>query len=112
MDSNQIYAQTLSQLGDALVKMTSPEWDNLLQSATAEERQAAAKLMIQTQQARLALGNAVFEDIADQLKLNEAGLRAGINALDETLKTLSSVTQVLNTVGSLLTIVGRIVSLV
>ena len=108
MDSTHIYAQTLSQLGDTLIKMTSPEWDNLLQSVTPAERQAAARLMIQTQHARLALGNAVLQDIADELKQKEAGL----DALDKTLTALSSVTQVLNTLASFLTIVGRIVSLV
>jgi len=30
MDSTHIYAQTLSQLGETLITMTSPEWDNLL----------------------------------------------------------------------------------
>jgi hypothetical protein len=112
MDSTHIYAQTLSQLGETLIKMTSPEWDNLLQSASAEQRQKAATLMIQTQHARLALGNAVLQDIADELKQNEAGLTAGIDALEGTLAALSSVTQVLNTLAGFLAIVGRIVSLV
>jgi hypothetical protein len=112
MDSTHIYSQTLSQLGETLVKMTSPEWDDLVHSASTEQRQAAARLMIQTQHARLALGNAVLQDIADELKRNEADLTAGIDALEDKLAALSSVAQVLNTLASFLTIVGRIVSLV
>jgi len=67
--------------------------------------------MIQTQHARLALGNAVLQDVADALKQNEASLSAGIDALEQTLAVLSNVTQVLNTLASFLAIVGRIVSL-
>jgi hypothetical protein len=112
MDSAQIYSQTLAQLSNTLITMTSPEWDDRLQQSSRDERQKAAILMIQTQHARLALGNAVLQDIANQLKENEEGLTAGINALSSTLNSLATVTQVLTTLAGFLSVVGRIVSLV
>lgn len=112
MDSAQIYSQTLAQLGETLITMTSPEWDNRLQAASSQERQDAAKLMIKTQHARLVLGNAVLQDIAEKLKSNENDLTAGVNALQGTLATVASVTSVLNTISSFLTIVSRVVALV
>src|SRR5689334_13911489 len=112
MDATQIYSQTLAQLGDTLITMTSPEWDNRLQAASADERQSAAKLMIQTQHARLAIGNAVLQDIAEKLKNHENDLTAGINALKSTFAALANVTQILNTISSFLTVVSRVVALV
>jgi hypothetical protein len=67
--------------------------------------------MIQTQHARLSLGNAVLQGIADQLKTNESDLTTGIDTLKGTLASLANVTQVLNTLASVLSVVGRIVSL-
>lgn len=111
IDAAQIYAQTLTELGDTLVKMTSPEWDSQLQNATPKQRQQAAILMIKTQHARLALGNAVLQEVADQLKQNENELISGINDLKGLLETLTKVTQILDSLTSFLNAIAKVVTL-
>jgi hypothetical protein len=112
MDATQIYGHTLDALSGIVIKMTTPEWDALLQSATTEQRQQAAKLLISAQHARMVLGNAVLQDIVQQLKNNENDLLTGINAVDGALQTLNDVTGTLNTISSLVGVAARIVTLV
>ena len=110
-DPSEIQKMTLEQVRTTLLKMTAPEWELNLTGATDEEKAQSNKQLLQLQQARLALGNAVLSDIRDKLVDNEADLQQGIGDVSEALGNLEDVAQVLGTVSSLLTTVGKVVSL-
>jgi hypothetical protein len=112
MDSAQIYSSTLEQLNETLVKLTSPEWDALVQGAPSEQRQDALAELLRVQHARLVLANEALQDIADKLKANEQSLLDGQRALQDELDKLATVEAVLNAVSSLINVVARIVPLI
>lgn len=111
MDSAQLYSSTLEQLNKILLRMLSPEWDAKLQAASQQQRQAALAALLQVQHARLVLGNAILQDIAEDLKANESALVEGQSAAQDALNKLATVESVLNTVGAFVGVVGRIVAL-
>ena len=90
--------------------MLSPEWDASLQEATPAQRRAALRELLRVQHARLALGNAILQEIAEDLKRNEAGLVEGQKSVQSALDRLASVTSVLTAVGGLVGVVARIVT--
>lgn len=110
-DSFDLYSSTLEQLNQILVTMLSPEWDAALQEVSPSERQAALRSMLRVQHARLVLGNAILQEIAEDLKENEASLVAGKKAVQSALDRLESVSNVLTAVSGLIDVVGRIVTL-
>lgn len=112
MDSAQIYSSTLEQLNMTVVKLTSPEWDAKVQGATPEQRKNALAELLRVQHARLVLGNAALQDIAQQLKTNEQSLLDGQKALKAELDKLATVEGVLKATSSLLNVVARIVPLI
>lgn len=91
--------------------MTSVEFDLLLQEGTVEDRQRAALQLLDAQQTRLVLGNAVLSAIAKELKDNEQAILEGEAELEEALDKLGSIAGVLNTIGKFIGIVGRVVPL-
>ena len=107
-----LYTATLKVLGDTLVTMTSPEWDEKMQDATATQRTNAARLMLRVQEARLTLANTALSDILDELEANEDGLQKGVERLQKALDSLDKVEKVLNSITSILLVVGRIVPFV
>ena len=111
MDMIELYTQILRQLNEAIVRMTSAEFDRLLRGATVEERQRAARQLLEVERARLVLGNAVLANIAQELKKNEKAFEKGIESLDAALERLDNVAKVLNTVSKVVSLVGRVVSL-
>ena len=111
MDMIELYTQILRQLNEAIVRMTSAEFDRLLRGATVEERQRAARQLLEVERARLVLGNAVLANIAQDLKKNEEEFEKGIASLDAALERLDNVATVLNTVSKVVSLVGRVVSL-
>ena len=112
MDLAHLYADILKGLGDALVKMTSPQWDEMMQAGTAEQRRRAALLMLQTQEARLTLANATLSEIVDKLRENEDELQDGFNGLRTALDRFTSVESVLNGISSVISVSSRLVPLV
>ncbi len=112
MDASAIYSLALSQLDAIELNMTSPAGDALIQAADAADHQAAIKTLLDVQQARLALGNAALQSIADALKANEGSLVAGTSAVKAALTQLDNLAQILTTISSLVGIVGQIVTLV
>ena len=112
MDASNIYSLTLSQLNETELKMTSPDGDKLIQGASPQDHQKAVKTLLDVHQARLALGNATLQSIADKLKQNEKNIVDGTAAVQAALNTLKDLTQILTTVNSLLTIVAQIVPMV
>lgn len=110
-DSPDLYSSTLEQLNRILVTMLSPEWDAALQEVSPTERQAALRALLRVQHARLVLGNAILQEIADDLKENEASLVAGKEAVQSALDRLESVSKVLTAVSGLIDVVARVVTL-
>ncbi len=111
MDAADIYSDLLAQLNETLLCMTSPEWDAASHRGSAGERRRALRQMLDIQQLRLALGNAVLLGIMEKLKANEADLENGRKHLREALTSLEQFGRVLDTIASYITIAGRIVPL-
>lgn len=112
MDAAQIYSSTLEQLNQIVVRLTSPDWDAKVQGAPPEQRQNALSELLRVQHARLVLGNAALQDIAQQLKANEQSLLDGQKALQAELDKLASVESVLQAISSLVNVVAKVLPLV
>jgi hypothetical protein len=112
MDSAVLYAATLADLNSAIVRMTSPRFDALLQTGSAEDRMEAMRKMLAVEKARLVLGNAILQDIASKLKENEPALIEGREQLDDALERLESIAEVLNAISGFLQIIGKVVTLI
>ena len=112
MDATQLYSSTLEQLNQVIIKMTSLEWDAKIQASPPDQRQQALVELLHVQHARLVLGNAVLQDIAQKLKSNEKDLVDGQQAVQEALDKLATVASVLTAISTLITVVARIVPLV
>lgn len=108
----ELYVKVLRQLNETVLRMTSADFDALLQGGAVEDRQRAARALLDVQHARLALGNAVLSDIAEKLKANEQAFIDGENELDTQLKNLAKIDAVLDTIGKFVKLVGSVVTLV
>src|SRR5436190_16541396 len=106
-DTAGLYAALLAALNNTIVSMTSPRFDAVLQSGSAEDRLAAMREILAVEKARLVLGNAVLQEIAAKLKETEPALIAGRESLEEALGRLESIAKVLNTVSSFLGVIGK-----
>ncbi|HET7619388.1 MAG TPA: hypothetical protein VFK20_12830 [Vicinamibacterales bacterium] len=112
MDAADVYASVLVDLNAALLAMTSPRFDALLQKSPQQQRVRALRQLVDVQHARLVFGNAVLREIAGRLERNEDALATGQAAARRALERLDNLPTVLRTVGRLLTLVGRVVPLV
>ena len=112
MDAASLYSQTLSQLDATELSMTSPQGDALIRAAAPADHQTAVQLLLDVHEARLALGNATLLAIADKLTANEAALVAGTAAVKAALNGLNDLTQILNTVSTLVGTVAQIVPMI
>ena len=112
MDAAQIYSLTLQQLNKTVVRLTSPDWDAKVQGASSEQRQNALAELLRVQHARLVLGNAAMQDIAQQLKANEQSLLDGQKALQAELDKMATVESVLNAISSLVNVVAKVLPLI
>jgi hypothetical protein len=111
MNTMEIYAMVLTQLNQTVLRMTSADFDQRLQEGTLEDRQRAARELLDVQYARLALGNAVLSEIAEKLKANEQAFVDGKAHLDAALEGLEKIEAVLDTIGRFVKLVGCIVTL-
>jgi hypothetical protein len=111
MDAASIYSMTLAQLDATELAMTSPAGDALIQAASPADHQTAVQTLLDVHEARLVLGNATLQTIAEKLKANEPGLVAGTASVTAAVRALNNLTQILNTVGSLIGIVAQVVPL-
>lgn len=104
----KIRIHTVRQLRNTVVQMMSPEWHLAMRERTKEEIDRAGRVLLETQAARLRIGNAALVDIRDSLKENEEGLFTGIERLKTALAKLQQVTQVLNAAEGLLSVVTKV----
>jgi hypothetical protein len=109
MDATQLYSSTLEQLNQIVIKMTSSEWNAKVQAAPSDQRQQALGELLRVQHARLVLGNAVLQEISEDLKANEQALLDGQAAVRAALDAMVAVQNVLTAVSSLINVVARIV---
>jgi hypothetical protein len=112
VDASSIYSQTLSQLDATELSMTSPQGDALIQALSPADHQKAIQLLLDVHEARLALGNATLQTIADKLKANEQAIVAGTAAVKAALNSLNNLAQILDTVTNLVGIVAQIVPMI
>lgn len=112
MTPSEIKKQTISQLQKTFLKMMSPEWDVALEGKPKNVVADAAKKMLAVQRARLRMENAELTSILEKLKENEEALLKGKQALEDSLKDLEDVKNVLQMTAAFLEIVGRVVAMV
>jgi len=112
MTPSQIKRQTISQLRKTFLMMMSPEWDVALEGQPQSVVADAAKNMLAVQRARLRMENAELADILERLKENEKALLEGKQTLEDSLKNLEDVRNILQVTSAFLDIVGRIVAIV
>jgi len=109
MDPAQLHTDIIKTLGNALVKMSTPQWNDMMQNATATQRRRVSQLMLQTEEVRLTLVNARLSEIVNELRENEDGLNDGIDRLKTVLSRFSSVETVLNAISPVISILVRAV---
>ena len=112
MEPSETLSETLKQVQQVFLKMTSPEWELALEGRPAEEVAQANKELLRVQKARLQLGNAQLAEIRDKLIANEQALEQGRRQVSEALGNLQKVETALGAVSSFLGVVERIVALV
>jgi hypothetical protein len=111
MPPSELRKQTLKQLRETFLRMTSPEWDLALLGKPDEVVTEAAKQLLSVQRARLRLGNVELREIRDKLVENEADLNKGRKQVAQTLKKLHKVESVLNAASAFLGVVSRVIPL-
>ncbi len=112
MVPSEIRNQSLKQLRQTFLKMTSAEWDLALEGKPEEVVTQAAKRLLTVQRARLRLQNAQLGRIRDKLIENEIALKEGRQQVSEALKNLQEVENILDAVSSFLGVVARVVVLI
>ena len=112
MEPSEIREETLKQLQQTVLQMTSPEWDLALEGEPEEQVKRAKKELLRVQAARLSLENAQLAEIRDKLIQNDAALEQGRQRLSWALQNLQQVQSVLEAVSSFLDIASRVVAFV
>src|ERR1700683_2689570 len=102
MNPSDLYANTLAVLTSARTTMLSPAWQAALDESTADQRLAASRELIQVQQGILALSNESLSDITASLQSNQQALSSAISSLQNSLKTIDQVSNLISSVSSLL----------
>ena len=111
MNPSDLYSNALAALTAARTSMLTPAWQAALDQTTAEQRLAASRELIQVQQAILALSNQNLSDIAASMKSNEQALTNATSSLQNALRSITQVGNVISSVSSLLQTVAKIVPL-
>jgi hypothetical protein len=107
----KIHGETVKQLQETFLAMTSPEWDLALEGKPPGVRKKAANLLLSTQEARVRLENAELTQIRDKLLENEEALQVGRQQVMQSLERIQEIETVLKTVSSFIGIVARVVPL-
>lgn len=112
MDPTQVKQETVQTLQEAIVQMTSPEFELALLGQPDDVVKNAKRERARVQTARLILENAQLAAIRDQLAANETALREGRQRVTQAMQNLQQVQDVLAAVSSFVDLVGRVVALV
>jgi hypothetical protein len=111
MSPTDLYSATLSALTDARAQMLSPAWQAELDKLTADQRLTASKALLRVEQAILVLSNAALSDIAGAMQANEQGLTSATASLEDALKDITKVQDIIQTITTALNVVGKILPL-
>jgi hypothetical protein len=110
--------ETRDKLGRAKKQLQKAEgcWDDdnfieALKKETPVEKQKAFDLKLEIGTELLKIENAQIELVVSRVKENSEQFESAITDLGDALQTLTNVTKILNAVGSLLSIVSRILAL-
>ena len=110
MAPSGIRKQTLRELREIFLKMTSAEWDIALEGKPEKTVAKAARELLRVQSARLRLGNAELANIRDKLVENEDALEKGRAQVSKAFLRLQKVKAVLDAVSSFVGVVARVVA--
>ena len=91
-------------------------WDNdtfieALKKKTPKEKEKAVDLKLDIGTKLLLIENAQIALVAGRIKENSQQLKSAVTDLGDALQTISNVTKILNAIGSLLSIVSKILAL-
>jgi hypothetical protein len=111
MSPSDLYSAALAILTSTRSSMLSPAWQAALDQTTPGTRLLASHELIAVQQGIVALSNASLSDFADKMAAQKQDLTDCIADLNDTLQDLTQVQDVLQSVSSLITVVGKIVPL-
>lgn len=110
-DANDIRIELLSILEEARSDLHSWRFLSALKTASQDDRDTAAQAMLDVAVARQTLSAAILADIVEELEQEEAPLKLATAGLAKAAKRLDQIKPVLDAIGSIVGIVGRIVSL-
>ena len=112
MEALKIRDLTAGCLRNIVEMMMTFEWHKAVAKLSEEkERKKAKLLLVKCHEARLILENSELKEISDKLEENKDALINGEKKIEEALKNLDDVKNVLNAVNSLLSVVTRVVTL-
>ncbi|CAK8711459.1 hypothetical protein LDFHOB_00570 [Candidatus Electronema aureum] len=109
MESSKIRALTIKCLHEAVLEMMSFEWHEEVAKLPTAKRKKVSLLVLDCFNWKVKLENAQLEAILAQLEENKEALEAGTKKVNEALKNLKQVKDVLDATSSLLNVVARVV---
>jgi biopolymer transport protein ExbB/TolQ len=104
--------ELLSQLRSLEVRLRSAEVQDFFSTQDQKVRDNFVDLRLQLSQRIDQLANAQLQDIADRLDQLSPDLEAGIQSVQQTLDRLDKAIAIINTISSVLGLVGRVVAIV
>lgn len=111
MTTNELKIATLKQLREAREGMLSMEYLIALEKLSPEERNSAAVNLSNVQLAYLKLRATRIAEIREKLEENNDDLVFGIGSVEEKLKNLSNIKEIIGAVSNLVSIVARIITM-
>ena len=112
MSTTELYSQTLADLNAVRAKLLSPEWQAKLDDGSRQERLDSNHELIKVQSAISSMSNAALSQIAKAMCDQEVAITKATADLKIAFVHLDRVGDVLSAVGTVLTIVAKIVPLV
>ena len=110
--ANAIREEALATLEEARAKLHAWRFLKALKKAPDEQRAEAATRMLDVALARQTLAAAILSEIVDELEEQEEDLKLSTEALDDAIRDLNRVKPVLDAIGQVLGVVGKIVAFV
>lgn len=108
----QIKREALADLNATWTKLVSREWMRALEGASAEQRQEAGLLLLDVQDQRMRLRDALLQDIREALVEQDRALQVGSEKLNAALERIEKIANTLKTVNAFLSLVKKVLGLV